>query len=200
MDINKMIIASVQGLMEARHRREQECHIPHDLESDLTLMAKYYTEIRKNMFATNVTIQLEPGMKLRRILSEKEGTMNQQEVEAIYRRWNASSKGPWTTHEQLGVPYTGKHCVIAETPLSDPRAPAVRNFILAPQNYSNWIGQPHADAEFISQAWADIQGLLAERKHLLTLLKEAHAVLTNAHICNDELIQDVANAILRNEE
>lgn len=64
MDIDRMIVESARLLVEGKHRREQECHIPYDLEADLALMANHIRETWKIMLATNVTIQLEPGMVL----------------------------------------------------------------------------------------------------------------------------------------
>ena len=61
-DITRLIHASARGLVEARHRREDACGLPHDAEADLAVMSQHVRDVRKAMLATQVTVQLEEGM------------------------------------------------------------------------------------------------------------------------------------------
>lgn len=64
MDMHQIIISSARGMIEAKRRHEDACHIEHDDEADAQLVENFIHNMIETLFATTVTIELKPGMVL----------------------------------------------------------------------------------------------------------------------------------------
>lgn len=119
-----------------------------------------------------------------------------EQLEAIRKRADKATKGPWEVIEEIDGIYGGMNTVVITT---KPHTQWAKRIVSVGQTRKHVKGDAEANVEFIAAVREDIPKLLAEVEALTakiseaeSLLSEAHDIMDDVHLYDTELYVDIS--------